>query len=366
MNRRQFLRAAAIGSSGALTSIRPLATQHAASSWRTYELTTKVEILEPSGVSRVWLPAALVLPTPYQRTVANTFSVPGGTARLQRTNTDALGIVVAEFRPGSMPVVTLTSRVAVRDHAVDLSRAVTGDRARSPSLAHYLRPTKLIPVDGIVRDAAVEITRGARTDLEKARAVYDWIVENTFRDPGTRGCGLGDIRFMLETKSFGGKCADLNALFVGLARAIGLPARDVYGIRVDRSGLGYRSLGVSSEDVTRAQHCRAEVYLDGFGWVPVDPADVRKVMLEEPGITPSTRDARVKSARARLFGSWEMNWTAYNFAHDVALPGSTRDPLPFFMYPEAETSRGRLDSLEPERFRYTIAAREVESGAERA
>jgi len=31
----------------------------------------------------------------------------------------------------------------------------------------------------------------------------------------------------------------------------------------------------------------------------------------------------VKKARARLFGSWEMNWMAYNFAHDVALPGSS-------------------------------------------
>ena len=47
-----------------------------------------------------------------------------------------------------------------------------------------------------------------------------------------RGCGVGDIRAMLETGNLGGKCADLNALFVGLARAAGIPARDVYGVRV--------------------------------------------------------------------------------------------------------------------------------------
>src|SRR5256885_10738243 len=87
---------------------------------------------------------------------------------------------------------------------------------------------------------------------------------------------LGDIRFMLETGDLGGKCADLNALFVGLARASGLPARDVYGIRVARSELGYKSLGAWSDHVTKSQHCRAEVYLEGYGWVPVDPADVRK------------------------------------------------------------------------------------------
>ena len=90
---------------------------------------------------------------------------------------------------------------------------------------------------------------------------------------------------MLESKNFGGKCADLNALFVGLARASGIPARDVWGIRVGKSASELKSLGLSSENATRAQHCRAEVYLTGYGWVPVDPADVRKVALEEPGDT---------------------------------------------------------------------------------
>src|SRR5204863_363510 len=123
---------------------------------------------------------------------------------------------------------------------------------------------------------------GARPDIDKERAIYEWIVQNTWRNPKTRGCGRGDIRFMLESRDLGGKCADLNALYVGLARAAGLPARDVYGIRIARSEMGYQSLGASSGNVTRAQHCRAEVYLSSYGWVAVDPADVRKIVLEEP------------------------------------------------------------------------------------
>jgi transglutaminase-like putative cysteine protease len=205
----------------------------------------------------------------------------------------------------------------------------------------------------------MEITSGAKTDLEKARAIYEWIVENTFRNPKTRGCGLGDIRFMLESKDLSGKCADLNALYVGLARAAGLPARDVYGIRVAKSELGYKSLGTASGNITKAQHCRAEVYIGGCGWVPVDPADVRKVVLEEPPGNRTLHDEMVERARARLFGSWEMNWMAYNFAHDVALPGSTGSPVGFLMYPQAETSEGRLDSLNPEHFRYEITSSEL-------
>src|SRR5205814_10628702 len=122
------------------------------------------------------------------------------------------------------------------------------------------RGTRLLPTDGIVQATAMKITRGMRDDLAKARAIYEWVIDNTFRDPATRGCGLGDIRFMLESKNLGGKCADLNALYVGLARAAGLPARDAYGIRVAKSAHEYRSLGVASETISRAQHCRAEVY----------------------------------------------------------------------------------------------------------
>jgi len=67
----------------------------------------------------------------------------------------------------------------------------------------------------------------------------------------------------------------------------------------------------------------------------------------------------VSKARERLFGSWEMNWMAYNFAHDVELPGSKSGTLGFLMYPQAETAEGRLDCLDPDNFKYQIQSREI-------
>jgi transglutaminase-like putative cysteine protease len=357
MNRRQFLQSTTLG----------LAQLRVPAAWRTFEVTTRVEVLRPDGPTRVWVPAALTIDTPYQRTLDNLFNAGEGRARIVRSQADALAVVVADYRAGVTPQLVVTSRVATRTHAVDLSSPGPSTRlgaGRAPqddrrTLEHFLRPTRLLPTDGIVKLTVNNITRGAKTDLQKARAIYEWVVENTFRDAKVQGCGVGDIRFMLESKNLGGKCADLNALYVGLARAAGIPARDVYGIRVAKSDLGYASLGAASSNVTRAQHCRAEVYLDGYGWVPVDPADVRKVALEEPpGNRPMT-DAMVRTARERLFGAWEMNWMAFNFAHDVALPGSAGAPIAFLMYPQAETSAGRIDSLDPDRFRYEITAREL-------
>jgi transglutaminase-like putative cysteine protease len=363
MNRRHFLGSAGIVTAGLAFPKRGrlFAQSTPSGAWRTFEVTTRVEVLKSSGTTRMWLPAALISQAPFQETLANTFKCEGGTAKIVESKADALGIITAEFPVGVKPILTLTSRVATKNWAVDLftpSKAPKEDRAE---LEHFLRPTKLLPTDGIVKATATEITSRARTDVEKALAIYEWIVDNTFRDPKTRGCGVGDIRFMLESRDLGGKCADLNALYVGLARAVGLPARDVYGIRVAKSEMGYKSLGVPSEKVTKAQHCRAEVYLGDYGWVPVDPADVRKVVLEEPPGNRPLDDDMVKKARAWLFGSWEMNWMAYNFAHDVALPGSSGAPVGFFMYPQAETAEGRLDSLDPDNFKYEITARESAS-----
>jgi transglutaminase-like putative cysteine protease len=242
---------------------------------------------------------------------------------------------------------------------VNLSQPGTAGREDPAVLKAALEPTEWIPTDGIVRETARDIIVGQRNDIDKARALYEWVVENTFRDPKVRGCGWGDIKAMLETKNLGGKCGDLNALWVGMARSVGIPARDVYGVRVAKSNLGYVSLGANAENISKAQHCRAEFYVQGYGWIPVDPADVRKVALEEPPGNLPISSEKVAKARERLFGSWEMNWLAYNRAHDIRLPGSQGAKLPYFMYPAGETAQGRLDSLEPDTFKYTMLTREL-------
>ena len=326
--------------------------------WRTFDVTHRVEVLKPEGATRAWLPLPSVDEKDWIRTMGNLWQGSSGNVRLLRNREYGAQMLYAEWAPGEKPVLEVTSRVATRDRAIDLNRP--GKAAPLSRAERHLNTmaTKLLPTDGIVRKTALDITRSARSDEAKARAIYEWVVDNTFRNPKTRGCGLGDIRFMLESGDLSGKCADLNALYVGLARAAGLPARDVYGIRVADSRFGYKSLGKSG-DISKAQHCRAEVWLTGHGWVPVDPADVRKVVLEEPPGGLSLTDDKVTDVRKRLFGSWEMNWLAYNTAHDLPLPGSRKVTVPFLMYPQAETAAGMLDSLDSTTFSYRITSKEI-------
>jgi transglutaminase-like putative cysteine protease len=363
MNRRRFLQSSAALCSGlAFTkSISAFADALATDGLRTFDVTSRVEVLKPNGVTHIWLPAALIHDTPYQRTISNHFSADGGTANITKEKPSVLGIVSATYPANAKPVLTLTSRVSLKNYAVDLS-APTPLRAQRASKAEqefFLQPSRYVPTDGIVKETALKATAGATTEMDKARAIYEWVVENTFRDPKVRGCGRGDIQSMLEMGDLGGKCADLNALYVGMARSVGLPARHIYGVRIAKSELGYKSLGMNTDKATKGQHCRAEVYLQKHGWVPVDPADVRKVALEEPPGNRPLSDEMVAKARKRLFGSWEMNWMAYNYAHDVALPGSSNQPLVYFMYPQAETADGRVDPFDPDNFKYEIAVKEV-------
>ncbi len=315
-------------------------------------------MLQADGATRVWLPVPSV-DSDWQRSIDNSWTS-NGAARMESDVRYGARLLHVDFVPGEKkPWVELTSRIQTRSRAVDWSarKPVADDPA---SLAFWTRPTALLPTDGIVRKTALEATRGARTDVDKARRIYDWVVANTWREPKVRGCGEGDIKTMLETGNLGGKCADLNAIFVGLCRAVGLPARDVYGLRLAPSAFGYKELSGNPASLKGAQHCRAEVWLKGYGWVAMDPADVAKVMrLETPQWIKNTTDPVVAPVHQALFGGWEGNWLAWNMAHDVSLPGAQGPRLGFLMYPVCETADERLDSYSPDAFKYQITAREL-------
>lgn len=364
VNRRRLLQAGAAAlSAGALPRFA-LAQERRfepqVGPWRSFELTTVVNVPESKGITRVWLPVPDVA-TDWQRPLDNTWTGNASAARLVSDPQRGVRMLYAEFAAGTLPALTLTSRVQTRNRAVDWSRPGSVAAEDPALLRANLAPTELLPVDGIVRSTAAEATRGAKTDVEKVQAIYGWVVAHAHREPKTRGCGTGDIKAMLETGNLGGKCADLNAIFVGLCRAAGIPARDVYGLRLAPSAFGYKELGANPASLKGAQHCRAEVYLKTHGWVAMDPADVLKVMRQEtPEWIKDTRHPLVAPVMKGLFGSWEGNWVGWNTAHDIVLPGqSGQATLPFLMYPNGENAEGRFDELAPDHFRYAISAKEL-------
>ena len=347
MDRRRFLFSAAMApvAAGSARLAAVYAADAPAAGWRRFEVTIEVSLT--GGPASLWLPLAQTARS-YQRALSLAWQ--GNAEEAELVDDPVYG---APALHSTWAAATEASRVRVVQTVETRDRDLQPDPAPPAELALYLAPTASMPTDGIVRRTAEQIVAGKELPRERARAIYDWVVDNTFRDPATRGCGLGNIAAMLRTGYLGGKCADISSLMVGLCRAAGIPAREVYGIRVADSRQ-FKCLGRAG-DVTKAQHCRAEVYLEPQGWMPVDPADLRKVVLEE-GLALDA--APVRALRERLFGSWEMNWVGYNSARDFT-PSGAPHSLEFLMYPYAVTADGEPDWLDPDSFRYRISSREI-------
>lgn len=207
--------------------------------------------------------------------------------------------------------------------------------------ALYLAPTRLGPIDGIVGELAEKIVKGKTTVLDKARAIYDWTVENTYRNPKTIGCGEGDVCYLLSDP--GGKCADISSIYVALARSAGVPTREVFGIRLGK---------IDGQEITTWQHCWAEFYLPGYGWVPVDPADVRKAMLKE---SLTLEDEKTQQYRDYFWGGLDAHRIRLSEGRDLTLaPPQQGETVNYLMYPFAQIGEETLDWLDPVNFNYQI------------
>lgn len=207
--------------------------------------------------------------------------------------------------------------------------------------ALYLQATSLAPLDPNITELAASITTGRPGLLEKTRAIYDWTVEHTARNPETRGCGAGNVCELLNDPC--GKCADISSIFIALCRASGVPAREVLGLRMSKEPI---------RDITTWQHCWAEFFLPGAGWISVDPADVRKKMLHE---NLSIDDPATAAYREYFFGGLDAYRIKVGAGRDIHLsPEAGGGSINYLMYPFAQIGDQTLDWLDPENFTYSI------------
>ena len=215
------------------------------------------------------------------------------------------------------------------------------DAPLPPEMDQYLRASSLGPISGEVKEIALKATAGKNSILTKAIGIYDYIVENAERDPTITGCGDGDVCELLDN-DISGKCTDIHSVFVAMARSVGIPAREVFGTRIAKEG-----------DITGAYHCRAEFYLPDYGWVPVDPSDVRKAMLVE-GLT--LEDQRTEDLRDYYFGAQTETYIDFYSGRDITLnPQQEGEPLNYLMYPYAEVDGVALDYLSHEELQYQVS-----------
>src|SRR3989338_6000468 len=181
----------------------------------------------------------------------------------------------------------------------------------SKNLFRFLRADKLVPVNGGIKRLAEEITHGKNNNLEKARAIYDYLIDKlTYSKDDLKVCGIGDS--LLTLQHLKGICTDYHSLFISLVRSIGIPAKFEIGYRIPEG---------KSEGELNGYHCWAKFYLKDKGWIPVDISEADK--------HPEKRDY--------FFGHIDENRIHLTTGRDITLKDARdKQPLNFFVYPYAE------------------------------
>jgi hypothetical protein len=179
-------------------------------------------------------------------------------------------------------------------------------------LARYLKADRLVPVTGVPADLAVEQTKGATTQLEKAKDIYEYVFRTMKYDKTGTGWGHGDALWACDSKH--GNCTDFHSVFISMARSQNIPARFQIGFPLPADK-------TSSE--IPGYHCWAEFYIDSIGWIPVDISEAWKH----------------QEKRDYFFGAHDVNRFQFTQGRDLKLtPAQDGEPLNYFVYPYVEVA----------------------------
>lgn len=288
---------------------------------------------------RLWIPVAQ---SDEYQDISNMKVMVNGEDSGYEINEDDLGnkMIYVEWKPEDTErKVTYSFDVSRREALRPEVKEETAIDANE--FAPYLADSKLLNISGNIKDKAMEITKDKESVYDKERAIYDWIYDNMERNNDVVGCGTGDVENLLKTLN--GKCTDIGSVFIAMSRAIGVPARETFGVRMSKD---------DKADMTKGQHCWVEYYQPGTGWFPIDIADVLKGILTKECTKDSQEALDLKDY---YWGNFDANRVGFTTGRDLTLaPAQNETPLNQFGYPYAEVDGTALDFYNPAEFVYTI------------
>jgi transglutaminase-like putative cysteine protease len=194
-----------------------------------------------------------------------------------------------------------------------------GPRLREVELRRYLEPDRLVPTTGVPAQLAAEQVQGKSGELARARAIYDYVLQNMRYDKSGTGWGRGDALWACDAKR--GNCTDFHSLFASMARSQHIPTRFAIGFPLPADKAGGQIAGY---------HCWADFYLKDRGWVPVDISEAWK--------DPTKRDY--------FFGAHDENRVQFSIGRDLVLaPRQDGAPLNYFVFPYVESGRKEFPNV---------------------
>jgi transglutaminase-like putative cysteine protease len=173
----------------------------------------------------------------------------------------------------------------------------------------YLGAQRLTPINDNFKAIAGEVVAGKKSDLVRARALYDHVIDRMRYMKYGSGWGKGDAVYACDVRT--GNCTDFHAYFISLARAVGIPARFAIGAAIPSS---------RNDGGIDGYHCWVEFHADGKWW-PVDISEADKY----------------SSLSTYYFGHHPANRFEFSRGRDLEFdPGPASGPINFLAYPVLE------------------------------
>jgi hypothetical protein len=177
----------------------------------------------------------------------------------------------------------------------------------------------LVPVSGLPAELAAKVTQGKTTQLEKARAIYDYVFTTMRYDKTGTGWGRGDVLYACDAKK--GNCTDFHSLFMAMARSEGIPARFEIGFPLPPDKHSGEIAGY---------HCWSDFFEPEHGWVPVDISEAWKH----------------QEKRDYFFGAHDDNRIEFSMGRDLKLnPAQEGELLNYFVYPYVEVAGKKFENV---------------------
>lgn len=288
---------------------------------RTFEFTYQASLKDlPAGAKkvRIWVP--LPKSGPFQEISNLKIEGPGDAKTAEEPEHRNRMAYFEMSHPSTTPLaVTLTFKATRFENRVDLTKATTGD-TKNPQVDRYLTPDRLGAVDDTVKQMTAKATAGKSSFTNKVRAIYDAVLEHMTYDKTGTGWGRGDTKHACTVGK--GNCTDYHALFISMARSVGIPAKFAIGFPLPTD---------AKEGKIGGYHCWAYFFAPGFGWVPVDESEADK--------HPEKTDY--------FFGATDANRVEFTEGRDLKLvPPQDGEPLNFFVYPYVEVDGKPFDGME--------------------
>lgn len=265
-----------------------------------FEFVYRATIPELTDTARMWLP----IPTSDQFQTVDLVSmkVPGEHRVLNDRDYDN-EVLFLELEPqDSGQEIEIRYQVKRSEKA-----CYEGDATNN---GKYLEPARLVPGTEEFSAEAAQVVAGKDSDLVRARALYDHVIDKMKYVKFGEGWGQGDAVYACDSGT--GNCTDFHSYFIALARSVDIPARFAIGAAIPSSRDDGRISGY---------HCWAEFYADGKWW-PVDISEGDKY----------------SSLSTYYFGHHPANRVEFSRGRDLVVnPGPSAGSINFLAYPVFET-----------------------------